>query len=234
MNKNNNEFIARLDATIATYSLLKHPFYQLWNMGELDKPTLVEYAKQYYAHVEAFPVYLSAVHSRCEDTSARQLILENLIEEEFGEENHPELWLRFAEGVGGTREAVKSATVLPETIQSVNTLKRLTCSDNFAEGIAALYAYESQVPEVARKKREGLKEFYGIEDDRTVSYFSVHEEADIEHSDAEREILLRYATDSSTEERLLNAAEESAKAMWMLLDGIYDNHVSESAKACLN
>ncbi len=234
MSNKNNQFITRLDATIAKYSLLDHPFYQLWNMGKLDKPTLVEYSKQYYAHVDAFPVYLSAVHSRCEDTEARQLILENLIEEEFGKENHPELWLRFAEGVGGNREEVKEAVHLPETLESVNTLKELTCSDNFAEGIAALYAYESQVPEIAKKKREGMNEFYGVTDEKTVSYFSVHEEADIEHSEAERAILLKYAVDSNMEDRLVAAAEKSAKAMWLLLDGIYENHVSAEAKACLN
>ena len=74
----NAEFLQKLDETIERHSLLKHPFYQLWNKGELTRESLAEYAKQYYAHVEAFPTYLSGVHSHCEDSSVRQLLLDNL------------------------------------------------------------------------------------------------------------------------------------------------------------
>ena len=55
---------------------------------------------KYYAHVSNFPIYISATHSRCDDIKVRQLLLENLNDEEKGEENHPELWMRFAEGLG--------------------------------------------------------------------------------------------------------------------------------------
>ena len=99
--------------------MLKHPFYVAWTEGKLSKSVLAEYAKQYYAHVRAFPTYVSGVHSRCDDVSIRQQLLENLIEEERGEENHPELWLRFAEALGVTREDVRAAELLPSTKDSV-------------------------------------------------------------------------------------------------------------------
>nr|WP_082332312.1 iron-containing redox enzyme family protein [Rickettsia conorii] len=47
-------------------------------------------------------VILSAIHSKCSDIQARQRLLGNLIEEQ-GEENHPELWKRFAKGLGCLR-----------------------------------------------------------------------------------------------------------------------------------
>jgi pyrroloquinoline-quinone synthase len=167
-------------------------------------------------------VYLSAVHSRCDDISVRQLLLENLIDEERGETNHPELWLRFAEGLGVPRGEMDSAPLLPRTEESINTLKSLTTSDNYLRGVAALYAFESQVPEIARSKREGLKAFYGIDDDSTVSYFSVHEEADLVHRSQEREILQSNATDDTSQREVLDAAESSARAMWTFLDGVYE------------
>lgn len=220
-----DKFFEELDAVIDRYAMLKHPFYQCWSRGELSQETLVEYAKQYYAHVEAFPTYLSAVHSRCRDMSVRRLLLENLMEEEQGEENHPELWLRFAEGLGLTREEVKSAELLPETLETVNAFRELTQSDNFVEGVAALYAYESQIPEVAKSKREGLAAFYGISDARAVSYFSVHEEADVEHSRAEGDILARHCQTDEDRKRVLASAEASAKAIWKFLDGLYARYV---------
>ncbi|MFV0250767.1 MAG: hypothetical protein AB8U53_02950 [Rickettsia aeschlimannii] len=42
------------------------------------------------------------------DIQARQILLGNLIEEEQGEENHPEPWKRFAEGLGCLRNQLTS------------------------------------------------------------------------------------------------------------------------------
>ena len=97
------KFIDRIDNMIEEKHLLNHSFYKAWSAGELPKETIREYAAQYFQHVSLFPRYLSAIHSNCEDIKIRQLLLENLNEEEQGKENHPELWMRFAEGMGNTR-----------------------------------------------------------------------------------------------------------------------------------
>ncbi len=94
---------------IAQFHLLKHSYYQRWNEGKLTVDDLKEYSCQYFHHVVAFPRYISTIHSKCEDIASRQVLLDNLIDEEKGEENHPELWLRFAESFGATREEVKNA-----------------------------------------------------------------------------------------------------------------------------
>src|SRR5882724_5274109 len=114
-----SQFENNLRDAVMEYSMLKHPFYVAWNEGRLSKAVLREYAKQYYAHVRAFPTYVSGVHSRCAEVSIRQQLLENLIEEERGDENHPELWLRFAEALGVTREDARGAELLPSTKDSV-------------------------------------------------------------------------------------------------------------------
>ena len=49
-------------------------------------------------------------------------------EEDMGEKNHPELWLRFVEGLGISREDAKNSTPLPSTVESVETMKKLTSS----------------------------------------------------------------------------------------------------------
>ena len=61
------------------YHLLKHPFYQVyWNEGKLNREIIKDYAEQYYQHVKAFPRYISATHSICEDIEKRRILLENL------------------------------------------------------------------------------------------------------------------------------------------------------------
>jgi pyrroloquinoline-quinone synthase len=220
------EFLQRIDDVIARNAMLSHSFYKMWNEGKLDTQILGEYAKQYYAHVSAFPTYVSAVHSHCTDISTRQMLLENLIEEEQGEENHPELWMRFAEGMGASREAVHSAELLDKTKESVATMKSITQSEDPMCGIAALYAYESQIPAVSESKRTGLNAFYGVKDERTVQFFRVHEKADLIHRQVEREILAT-CTDEAQQQRVLAAAEQSSKALWHFLDGVQEAYIGE-------
>ena len=215
-----SHFERNLLAAVNEYSMLKHPFYIAWTEGKLSQAVLGEYAKQYYAHVRAFPTYVSGVHSRCQDISIRQELLENLIEEERGDENHPELWLRFAEGLGVAREDVRSAELLPSTEDSVRRLQSLTQGEDYRAGLAALFAYESQIPEVARTKRQGLKEFYGIADERAVSFFRVHESIDVLHQQVELQTLEEQCRTPEARSKAIAAARESAKALWSFLDGV--------------
>ena len=216
------DFLKRLDETISRRALLSHPFYQLWNRGELSPEALREYVKQYYAHVRVFPRYVSAAHSACDDIRVRQLLLENLIDEDQGDKNHPELWMRFADGLGVARDDVRGAALLEKTRESVDTMTRLTRSDDFRDGLAALYAYESQVPMVAKTKREGLSAFYRLDNARAVEFFTVHEEADIEHSRVERELLAEHCATPEEQERAIAVAGQAADALWHFLDGVYE------------
>jgi pyrroloquinoline-quinone synthase len=225
------QFETNLREAVMEYSMLKHPFYVAWTEGKLSKAVLAEYAKQYYAHVRAFPAYVSGVHSHCDDISTRQQLLENLIEEERGEENHPELWLRFAEGLGVARDDVRAAELLPSTLESVDRLKWLTQSKDYREGLAALLAYESQIPEVAKTKREGLKDFYGIADERAVSFFRVHESIDVLHQQVEMQLLTDSCRQPAEKDRAIAAARASAKALWNFLDGVNAEYLEQPSTA---
>src|SRR5437867_11780701 len=110
-----NDFINQLDAVIRQYQMLDHPFYQAWNMGKLSRKALAEYAKQYYHFVQAFPTLLSATHANTPHLSVRQELLENLIEEERGERNHPGLWARFADALGVSQSQLDHTELLAET-----------------------------------------------------------------------------------------------------------------------
>ena len=101
-------------------------------------------------------------------------------------------------------------------------MTRLTRSDDFRDGLAALYAYESQVPMVAKTKRVGLAAFYGLVDARAVEFFTVHEGADIIHSRVERELLVEHCATAEQQERAIAAAGEAADALWRFLDGVYE------------
>ena len=213
-------FLDALDSLVAEKHLLKHPFYVLWTEGRLTRENLREYAVSYYPHVAAFPRYVSGVHSNCEDAVLRSELLENLIEEERGEANHPELWRRFAGALGAGADSLTATARTPEVAALIECFLETTRTGSVAEGLAALYAYESQIPEIARTKREGLAAFYGITDSDAVRFFTVHEEADVWHRQVEREALGRAAVSDADREKALSAAGRCLDALNRALDGV--------------
>ena len=225
----NSKVIRRIDEAVERNSLLDHPFYVAWSRGELSLPVLRGYARQYWHNVNAFPTYLSAVHANCPDLQTRQIILQNLMDEELGPENHPELWLRFAEGLGDDRREVISSRPGKETLQLIETFRQLTGERPFVEGLTALYCYESQVPAVARTKLLGLRDFYGITDPRATQFFTLHESLDVGHSAQEAAIIAHYAEDYDPA-LILSTAVKALAAQWQFLDGMMsaldDDHAS--------
>jgi pyrroloquinoline-quinone synthase len=208
-----------LDRMIDERHLLKHPFYTKWAEGTLPIEALQEYARQYYAFESAMPRYLSALHTRTADRAVRQQILDNLWDEEHGKDNHAELWLRFAEGIGVAREDVQAATPNEATTALTDTYFEVTRDEPVAAGVAALYAYERQVPQVAGSKIDGLERHYGITDARTLTFFKVHGVLDIEHSGAEREMLGELA-DEADPAPIEQAAGRALEAWWNFLSAV--------------
>lgn len=215
------KFCLTLNTLLEELHLLKHPFYQSWNEGTLTLDTLKIYAKEYYHHVAAFPRYISQIHSLCPDISDRQVLLENLIDEEKGENNHPELWLRFAEGLGVSRKELKQFPELTKTKELIEGYFELVKTD-YATGLGALYAYERQTPEVSKSKIDGLKKHYSVCDEKTLEFFSVHQKADEWHTEELTGLIGRLS--ESDQEKVAHGAMKGARLLWSFLDGMAECH----------
>ena len=218
-----NQYLDKIDSEIAERHLLKHPFYLAWTRGELSKEALTDYARQYYRHVAAFPTYLSAVHAKCDDQATRKQLLANLIDEEAGSPTHPDLWLKFAEGLGVSDIDVRNTQEQPETRNLIDTFRSICGNGSTAEGLAALYAYESQIPAICESKIDGLKKHYRVTDPKHYEYFSVHVEADREHSAAERKMLRAYI-DNNNFESVKESVNRVLNALWEMLSGVCRRH----------
>jgi pyrroloquinoline-quinone synthase len=218
-----NKHLDLIDSDIAAKHLLKHPFYLAWTRGELSTDALSDYARQYYHHVAAFPTYLSAVHAKCDDRNTRKQLLDNLVDEEAGSPNHPELWLKFAHGLGVPEADAIAAEKRSETKNLIDTFRSVCRDGSTAEGLAALYAYESQIPAICESKIDGLKKHYGFNDPEGYRYFSVHIEADREHSAAERKMLSTYVDDQNAG-KVRAAVQQTLDALWEMLSGVCRRH----------
>ena len=210
--------IEEIDARIEERSLLRHSFYRKWVEGTLPREALKEYARQYYAFESAFPRILSALHARTAEAWARQSLLGNLWDEEHGDENHAELWLRFAEGLGVSRHEVRRAEPNEATKHLLEVYREASWDRPVAAGVAALYAYERQVPGVARVKIEGLRDHYDFEDGPATRFFEEHSTLDEEHSRAEARIVDELGPPDR--EEVVATAQDALDAWWGFLDAV--------------
>ena len=222
-------FWQQLDRRLAVFDLLCHPFYQAWAAGELTREDLRAYSVQYYPHVAAFPDYLATLAQRLPEGPTRAAILMNR-DDELGEgspdgRSHAELWLDFAQGMGADRAKLPSA--IPAVENLVAYFRSVAGNVEVGEALAAFYAYESQVPRVAREKARGLKEMYGA-DEKACRYFVMHTTADVHHAQVWRALIERELASASDHgaERILQAAEDAASVLWRALDGIEQSRMA--------
>jgi pyrroloquinoline-quinone synthase len=227
---NTAEFLSQLDARIAKYDLLCHPFYKAWSAGELTRDDLREYAQDYYHHVEAFPSYLEAFATRPQNEHIRRAVLANMADEKGadGGVEHAELWLDFAESMGSSRN-LASHKPLAEMRNLIDQFQSVAREGSTEEALASFYAYESQVPRVAKEKERGLRAMYGA-DDKTCGYFTLHATADVYHSQVWRKQLEKQiAANPETAGKALDAAENAAQSLWRALDGIEARRMEKAA-----
>ena len=215
-------FSKKLNEKLDRYHLLTHPFYQVfWNEGKLTREIIRDYAEQYYQHVKAFPRYISATHSICDDIEKRKILLENLNDEENETRDHPKLWKNFAAAMGADKDKIDS--VIPDkfTKDMIDNFFSQARS-SYAEGLASLYTYERQIPEIAETKIQGLKKFYGVNSKEGLEFFEAHKSADVVHR-AECEKLLDSLS-KEEQDKAEKASVMTARYLWNFLSGMTSKH----------
>ena len=215
-----------LNKKLDQHHLLNHPFYKSWNEGKLTREIIKDYAEQYYQHVKAFPRYISATHSICEDIEKRKILLENLQDEENPNADHPKLWKNFALAMGADPdkiENVKREWFTNDMIENFFYQAR----KSYAEGLASLYTYERQIPEIAETKIRGLKKFYGVTSKEGLEFFEAHKAADVIHR-KECEKLLDALTEEE-KDKAEKASMLTARYLWNFLSGMSSKHNLQAA-----
>jgi len=209
--------IRDLDRLVREHHLLRHPFYTAWSKGELPIETLRDYAGQYYHFEVNFPRYVAGAYARIPRPQDRRVLLENLIDEEGRSPTHPELWVDFSRAIGaGTPRAAPTGP----TRSLLAAYERHALRGTAPAALGALYAYESQFPEVAAEKSRGLRAHYGIRSKSAHEFFRVHTFADVEHSAAERNLLRSYLSqDRAAGRDAERGLRDSLGAWWSFLDG---------------
>ena len=193
--------LARLDESIARWSLLDSKFYQAWSAGTLPVSALRTYAAEYGAFISLIP---DGWEGHGDKTTAAV------------EREHLGMWRRFAQALDTEVGNAKT----PGVRQLCDTARRLFGEK--ASSLGALYAFEAQQPATARSKLEGLREHYELPQAGN-SYFGVHADDDEEP----RMLADRIGSLSPDEqETALAACEETSRALRVALDDLYEPYAA--------
>jgi pyrroloquinoline-quinone synthase len=129
------------------------------------------------------------------------------------------MWMDFARGMGAEEPDVRQRNVGAETNALLDHFRE-AMKESPAAALAALYAYESRVPAIAKTKADGLAHHYNA-DAKTSRYFIVHTTADVHHARVWRNALAaELAKHPEQTESALAAGEDAARALWNALDGV--------------
>jgi pyrroloquinoline-quinone synthase len=194
-------FIQHLDRAVAQHSLLGHPFYVAWSMGELPVEALRDYAREYGTFIATI------------SDGWRAARLQAVAEVE---EHHTHVWeTSFAASLG--------TSISQAEVPQVNDLLAL-CGEMFSDevtALGALYAFESQQPLTAQTKLKGLEEHYTQLPAASGEYFRLHE------MDYDEPAILRHKINTLSEtdrERALDACRRMSQALYEALSGIYASY----------
>ncbi len=222
----NEDFIKEVEEILHEKSLLKHPFYKLWEQGRLSKSALQGYARQYYFLERAFPGFLLKTYEKTKDKKEREVIIENYKEETNEKAAHVDLWLDFTESLDLKREEVKQSQMMQSTSQALKVFEELS-QENFFMGMGALLAYENNLQETAATKIDGLRKFYGIAEGKAVKFFEVHGVLDLKHANDWKEIIKKKVKVEGEKGVVLKGVTQAMDALWHFLDGVHEKYNSE-------
>jgi pyrroloquinoline-quinone synthase len=206
--------------------LFGHPLWTEWGAGTLSRKQLQECVKQ----VGIIPLHNHNYHGRlyvvCPDPKWRVRIAEVCYEEGTGRlyadgVSHHELYVKFAQAVGISREDLYATRYCSGAV-AFKAYFSAICEKDFLEGVSAhMLAAEAPVPAHGSKRADALRTHYGLSDD-DVTFFSVHEVADDDHSGIGRELLSEFANTEEDFQRVLQTVGECLDMMKLMYDSIYD------------
>lgn len=212
--------IDQINAEIDKQGLLKHKFYQMWQEGKLTIDHLAGYSKEYYQLVKNVPKFVQNTLNNNPNPKYNKIIERNLIEES----EHISPWEEFASCLKVNHGELTNYEGDSLTNDAIQRLTDITNS-SFEEGVAALYAFEKQLPKISHTKRAGLVDFYGLTEESAHKYFKIHEEVDVMHAKIWENILNECSAEAH--EKILDAVKASMSAQNSLLDAVHQKYVEK-------
>ena len=221
---------------MANHPFKTHPFFGRIERGELPRPVLREWVKQFYPWLASVPIAMAERFANCswepKNDRYRRMILDQLLEEAGDPKGkapgHPELWLRFCEGLGVSREEVQSATLLPNTMVAIDDFLHTNRVNSFY--VSAAGSSEPPNVELCARLLPAFRKHYGV-DEAHLEYYTLHVVADVEHSEWIGQIVAGFANTPEVRRQMWDQMLRGFSIHALLVDGVLAATGTGSSKA---
>jgi pyrroloquinoline-quinone synthase len=220
-------FLELVSETVLTHhTKINHPFCVKLVRGEWSIKQLQAWAKQdYHAKVQTLrnDAYIVATAPTLDELREQLKVLIS----ESGEElaggrypSHPELWLRFAEGLGLKREEVMKSEPSP-LMQVVLDAERYKSMKQSVGDLPANLRVGEKINAVVHPIwAEALRDKYHVPV-AALEFFTAHGEADQDHGKLGEQIVLGRAVTQEAQRAIWLHLKKSQGKQWVTYDAFY-------------
>jgi pyrroloquinoline-quinone synthase len=209
---------------MANHPFKTHPFFDQLERGEVPRPIVHRWVTQFYPWLACVPLAMAERFARCSWEAKydpfRRMILDQLVEEagdpKGKEPGHPELWLRFCEGIGLSRAKVLEATVLPSTLVAMDDFLYINRESPFY--VSAGGSSEPPNVELCARLLPSFRDHYHV-DDAHLTYYTLHVTADEDHSRWVGEMVAAFASTPEIRRQMWDAMLRGFALHRLLVDG---------------
>jgi pyrroloquinoline-quinone synthase len=222
-----DQFLALVSETVLTHhTKINHAFCVKLVRGEWSLRQLQAWAKEdFHAKVQTLrnDAYIVATAPNLEELQEQLKVLIS----ECGEElaggkypSHPELWLRFAEGLGLKREEVMRSEPSPLMQVILDAERYKSMKQNVGDLPANLRVGEKINSLVHPIWAEALRDKYHVPP-QALEFFTAHGEADQDHGKLGEQIVLSRAVTHETQRAIWLHLKKSQAKQWVTYDAFY-------------
>jgi len=210
---------------MARHPFKTHPFFAQLERGEVPLPVVREWAKQFYPWLASVPIAMAERFANCSSEPSndpyRRMILDQLLEEAGDPKGkapgHPELWLRFCEGLGLSRKDVQNAGLLPSTMVAIDDFLYTNRVNTFY--VSAAGSSEPPNVDLCARLLPSFRKHYKV-DEAHLEYYTLHVVADVEHSEWIGQIVAGFATTPQIRKQMWEQMLRGFAIHALLVDGV--------------
>ncbi len=212
----------------------RHPVHPLRRMlleGALTREQLREWAKNQFHEFRNIHRFFGIRYQKCPIQALRRMLLENMVEEEgedlFGGEypSHAELWTRFGEGLGISREEMHGCEPLPGIRAALEMYVQLVQQSHWAVAIGTGLVFEGEGPRRMGEERQALETHYSWIPSDSLAFFRAHEYHDEGHGNFIVDVIKEHIMDAGLQEEMRAAVRTRVDIMWLQNESIYQTFV---------
>lgn len=210
---------------MANHPFKTHPFFTALEHGKVPRPVLQAWARQFYPWLASVPIAMAERFANCPIDIAndpyRRLILDQLVEEagdpKGSTTGHPELWLRFCEGLGLSRSDVLGEAQLPSTMLAIDDFLYTNRVHPFY--VSAAGSSEPPNVELCARLLPSFRSHYKVPEEH-LEYYRLHVTADVEHSEWIGRIVAHFARSSEVRRQMWEQMLRGFSLHGLLVDGV--------------